>query len=81
MADILTICGFSLLLLCVVGSVVGIITQAPLRYLGIVLIGGLTGIGLAIAGSVVRDDDTREECGVVGTSAEDAVYVCIEVIE
>lgn len=24
---------------------------------------------------------TREECDVVGTSAEDAVYVCIEVTE
>lgn len=81
MADILMICGFSLLLLCVVGSVVGLITQAPPRYVVLVLIGGLTGIGLALAGSVVRDDDTREECGVVGTSAEDAVYVCIEVTE
>lgn len=81
MPDILTLCGFILLLLCAVGCAVGLIAQAPLRYLGAVTIGGVLGIGLAIGGSVARDDDTREECGVVGTSAEDAVYVCIEVTE
>lgn len=81
MADILMICGFSLLLLCTVGSVVGLIAQAPSRYLGVVIIAGVLGLALAIAGSAARYDDTREECGVVGTSAEDAVYVCIEVIE
>lgn len=81
MPDILTLCGFILLLLCAVGSVVGIITQARPRYVGLVIIGGIIGIGLTIAGSAARNDDTREECGVVGTSAEDAVYVCIEVTE
>lgn len=42
---------------------------------------GISMISMGIVYTSMDDDTIREECAVVGTSAEDATYVCVEVTE
>lgn len=47
-----------------------------------ILAAGIAALGVGITLMSVasyNDDSTREECGVIGTNAEDATYVCVEV--
>ena len=49
-----------------------------------ILAAGVASLGLGIALMSVagyNHDENREECAVVGTNAEDATYVCVEVTE
>ena len=39
------------------------------------------GVGITLMSVASYNDNTREECAVVGTNADDATYVCVEVDE
>lgn len=81
MADALSIVGIASLFILGFAGVVGGVIGASRRYLVMTIIGTIIAIAMMIAGWALAEDSTREECAVVGTNAEDATYVCVEVTE
>lgn len=81
MANALSVIGIAALFIFGFAGVVGGVIGASGRYLALTITGTAIGLAMMIAGMLLAGDGTREECAVVGTNAEDATYVCVEVTE